>query len=174
MKIKKLADNINFMRLFFLKSSDEQVNQLKLERAVLAELTQSPDAAFFNRQGLEIVDCVLGVFLFEIYRLFRSGRSLFSKDQFQFKILYFFSRLQSGRLVDDKSTALFNTQGEPEVIRRRSTSFKDDDDESLEEMIEQLNVECGVCGNCSVKTKEDKKFKNLYKQLIEDIVRNIN
>lgn len=39
-KIKKLADNINFMRLFFLKSSDEQVNQLKLERTFIADLTQ--------------------------------------------------------------------------------------------------------------------------------------
>lgn len=47
-KIKKLADNINFMRLYFLKSSDEQVNQLKIERALLQELTQSPNASYFN------------------------------------------------------------------------------------------------------------------------------
>ncbi len=25
-KIKKLADNVNFLRLYFLKSADEQVN----------------------------------------------------------------------------------------------------------------------------------------------------
>jgi hypothetical protein len=75
-KIKKLADNINFMRLFFLKSSDEQVNQLKVERS----LTDQASRAFFNLNGLEIVDCVLAIFIFELYRLFRSGRSLVSKD----------------------------------------------------------------------------------------------
>lgn len=95
-KIKKLADNINFMRLFFLKSSDEQVNQLKVERS----LTDQASRAFFNLNGLEIVDCVLAIFIFELYRLFRSGRSLVSKDQFQFKILYFFSRLKLSKRID--------------------------------------------------------------------------
>jgi len=40
LKIKKIADNINFLRLYFLKSSDQQVNQLKLERNLIEELTQ--------------------------------------------------------------------------------------------------------------------------------------
>lgn len=82
-KIKKLADNINFMRLYFLKSSDDQVNQLKIEKALIGKMTQGTDAqAYFNLNGLEIIDCVLAIFLFEIFRLFRSGRTLYSKDQF--------------------------------------------------------------------------------------------
>ena len=40
----------------------------------------NPGSAYFSRGGLEIVDCVMAIFLFEIYRLFRSGRSLYSKD----------------------------------------------------------------------------------------------
>jgi hypothetical protein len=66
-KIKKLADNVNFLRLYFLKSADDQVNA-------------NPESAYFTRGGLEIVDCVMAIFLFEIFRLFRSGRSLYSKD----------------------------------------------------------------------------------------------
>jgi formate-dependent nitrite reductase cytochrome c552 subunit len=39
-------------------------------------------------------------------------------------------------------------------------------------------VECGkskpsACENCHMKTKENMKFQNLYKQLIEDIVKNL-
>ena len=85
-KIKKIADNINFMRLYFLKSSDDQINQLKLERSLLKELADGKgdgaSQAYFKHNGLELVDCVLSIFLFEIYRLFRSGKTLYSKDQF--------------------------------------------------------------------------------------------
>ena len=31
-KVKKLADNINFMRLFYLKSTHEHLSKLKMDR----------------------------------------------------------------------------------------------------------------------------------------------
>lgn len=143
---------------------------------------------------MEIVDCVLSIFLFEIYRLFRSGRTLYSKEQFQFKILYFFSRLKTSKVLDDKSmpiiSACFDDNGDPEVLRRRRKDVTLDEDSSgsdneggLCELIDQLNLECSSgkkaaplppCGNCRVKVKENLKFMNLYKHLIEDIVKNIS
>ena len=182
-KIKKLADNINFLRLFFLKSSDEQVNQLKIERSLLMDESSQNARAYFNLNGLEIVDCVLAVFHFELYRLFRSGRGLFSKDQFQFKILYFFSRLKLSKTLDTVTGFLPDENGDPELVRRHTRRSVDDvdtdDDQDLCDLIDQLKVEVGTCGkdptcvNCRVKTKENCKFKNLYKQLIEDIIRTI-
>jgi len=133
-KIKKLADNINFMRLYFLKSSDEQVNQLKLERNLLKDLQSGNGNPLFAHGGLELIDCVLSIFLFELYRLFRSGKTLYSKDQFQFKILYFFSRLKTAKVVEDKSqviSACFGEDGDAEMVRRRGTaSFSEDEEES--------------------------------------------
>ena len=32
LRVKKMADNINFLRLFYLKSSDDVINQLRTER----------------------------------------------------------------------------------------------------------------------------------------------
>lgn len=88
-----------------------------------------------------MVDCVLSIYLFELFRLFRSGRTLYSKDQFQFKILYFFSRLKLAKSLDsDKSGAcLYNTQGDPEVFRRRKSSADlDDSDDETHELCELI------------------------------------
>lgn len=88
--------------------------------------------AYFNLNGLEIIDCVLAIFHFEIYRLFRSGRSLYSKDQFQFKILYFFSRLKLGKVLDaDKATGFMpDENGDPELVRRRGGGASLDESQS--------------------------------------------
>ena len=70
---------------------------------------------------MELIDCVLSIYLFELYRLFRSGKTLYCKDQFQFKILYFFSRLKTAKVIEDKSqviSACFDDNGDPEIIRR--------------------------------------------------------
>ena len=76
-RVKKIADNFNFMRLFFLKSSDEQINRIKLEK-----LSNTQDGfSLFNQNGLEIIDCVMSIFIFEIFRIFRAQKSLYSKDQ---------------------------------------------------------------------------------------------
>jgi hypothetical protein len=137
---------------------------------------------------MELIDCVLSIYLFELYRLFRSGKTLYCKDQFQFKILYFFSRLKTAKVIEDKSqviSACFDDNGDPEIIRRqggRSYSLDGEDEEEdgndLCDLIDQLKVECGkskpsACENCRMKTKENMKFQNLYKQLIEDIVKNL-
>jgi len=67
-KVKKLADNISFMRLFFLKNQKAYLN-----------LRQSD----MNQEiKLELIDCVLAIFLFEITRSHRTGRHIYSKDQF--------------------------------------------------------------------------------------------
>ena len=151
-------------------------------------MTQNPNpgSAYFNRGGLEIVDCVMAIFLFEIYRLFRSGRSLYSKDQYQFKILYFFSRLKQSKVMEDKRQApagIYDENGDPEVVRKSASTLHDSDNEDdLCQLIDQLRVECKksgknntpqTCVNCRLKTKENSKFINLYKQLIEDIVKSI-
>ncbi len=63
LRVKKLADNISFLRLFFIKGSKERANTCT---------------------RLEIVDCVLAIFLFELTRAFRSSTdgvsAIYSKD----------------------------------------------------------------------------------------------
>jgi hypothetical protein len=60
------------------------VNQLKLERNLLLELSHGLGGtgaqSYFNQGGMELIDCVLSIYLFEIYRLFRSGKTLYCKD----------------------------------------------------------------------------------------------
>ena len=67
-KVKKLADNINFMRLFFLKNNQTY-------------LSQKQEA---KKTGLDVIDCVLAIFLFELTRAFRSSvdgqNTIYSKD----------------------------------------------------------------------------------------------
>lgn len=84
-KLKELANNISFMRLFFLKKQQS--------RATL----QNPETASTN---LEIIDCVLAIFLFELTRVVRTGRALFRRDQFQFQVLHFFCNLKACKVIE--------------------------------------------------------------------------
>ena len=99
-KVKKLADNINFMRLFFLKSNEAYL----LERQDEGEGAASEA----KRQGLDVIDCVVAIFLFELTRAFRSSvngqNTIYSKDQFVYKILHFFSTLRLAKSLDDQSS----------------------------------------------------------------------
>jgi len=61
-RVKKLADNINFLRLFFLKNNLAYVKNRQDER--------DPDKKI---EGLEVVDCVIAIFLFELTRAFRAS-----------------------------------------------------------------------------------------------------
>lgn len=64
LSVKKLADSINFMRLFFLKNNEQHImNRIENKKV-----------------GTDIVDCVMAIFLFELTRVFRSGCSVYSKD----------------------------------------------------------------------------------------------
>ena len=59
LRVKKLADNISFLSLFFLKTGS-------------------------SKDGVEIIDCVLSIFLFELTRAFRSSTNgscaIYSRD----------------------------------------------------------------------------------------------
>lgn len=85
-KVKKLADNISFMRLFFLKNQRAYLN--------LRQSDQHQD------MKLELIDCVLAIYLFEITRSHRTGRHLYSKDQFQYQVLHFFTNLKACQCDD--------------------------------------------------------------------------
>ena len=58
-KVKKLADNINFFRLFYLKNNQSYLSQ---------RCAGSP-----GKSNLEIIDCVLAIFFFELTRAFRAS-----------------------------------------------------------------------------------------------------
>ena len=89
--------------------------------------------------------------------------------------------------MEDKRQApagIYDENGDPEVVRKSASTLHDSDNEDdLCQLIDQLRVECKksgknknspqTCVNCRLKTKENSKFINLYKQLIEDIVKSI-
>ena len=79
---------------------------------------------------------------------------------------------------------IYDENGDPEVVRESASIVQDSENEDdLCQLIDQLRVECKksgkansppqFCVNCRLKTKENTKFINLYKQLIEDIVKSI-
>ena len=80
---------------------------------------------------------------------------------------------------------LHDENGDPELVRRSASTYQgmDSQEDDLCQLIDQLRVECKKgknqsvpaepCVNCKMKTKENSKFVNLYKQLIEDIVKSI-
>ena len=68
LRVKRLADNIHFLRLYYLKSNET----------------------------LDVIDCIMAIFLFELSRVAKQG-SLVTKDQIQFKILDFFTNLKKTR-----------------------------------------------------------------------------
>ncbi|CDW78228.1 UNKNOWN [Stylonychia lemnae] len=185
-KVKKIADSINFMRLFYLKSSDDQINQIKLERGIISSQFSNKSV---QNQGIEIIDCVMSIFLYELTRLSRGKQTLYSKDQFQYKILNFFSGLKLCRVIDNPNLNL-----NPSDVRRPKarTNYLEEDQFDLDErqnqepdlldgLIEQMKVDLKIqddqiesCANCKTKARENLKFRNLYKTLIENILRNIN
>lgn len=63
LKVKRLADNINFLRLYFLESQDKYVRMRNCGKD----------------SGLEIIDCILSIFLFEVTRATRSD-AIYSRD----------------------------------------------------------------------------------------------
>jgi len=61
LKVKRLANNLNFMRLYFLKSSKTYSSSKE------------------STTTLEIIDAILAIFLFEITRATRTS-SIYSRD----------------------------------------------------------------------------------------------
>lgn len=122
-KVKKLADNINFMRLFFLKSNSTYISSRQ----------ESSDDKRVS--GLEVIDCVMAIFLFELTRAFRSSvngqNTIYSKDQFVYKILHFFSTLRLAKTKDE-----INAEREDgaarRLMRRRGRIIEEDSAEDEE------------------------------------------
>jgi hypothetical protein len=70
-KVKKFADNIHFMRMFYLKSSRDT-------------------------SKLDVVDCVLAIMMFEMTRAIKN-QTLVSKDKLPYKITHLFSTLKAAK-----------------------------------------------------------------------------
>ena len=99
---------------------------------------------------MEVIDCVLAIFLFELTRAFRSSvngqNTIYSKDQFVFKILHFFTTL---RLAKTKQEVLKNGQDCTELssskarrlMRKRNRAIEEDSAEDLEESTDEAEEE---------------------------------
>lgn len=173
-KVKKLADNINFMRLFFLKSNE----------AYMAERQDSAGESV--RQGLDVIDCVLAIFLFELTRAFRSSvngqNTIYSKDQFVYKILHFFSTLRLAKSLDEKNAEKKENAAAEKLMRKKNRAIEEDSgedeatDDGLDELIDGMqraSIDERACANCRTKTAEISNFKVLYKTLIETVITNL-
>jgi len=127
LKIRKVADNLNFTRLFYLKSTSEQLSEY----------------------GVDLIDCVLAIFLFELTRVYSSGIPVCNKEQFHYKLMRFFFKKR--KFKEEKGD------------KRRTLAESDDEEET------EVPKSSGGCGNCLLKGGQDKKFRNLYKETIEGI-----
>lgn len=63
-KVKSLAEHMSFLRLYFLNNSQSHLKQRQED------------------SQLELIDCVLAIFLFEISRVVKTGKHLFKREQF--------------------------------------------------------------------------------------------
>jgi hypothetical protein len=180
LRVKKMADNINFLRLFFLKASPN------------------------TEQGvprLEIIDCVLAIFFFELTRAFKTSSNgssaIYSKDQFTFKILHFFSTLRLAKAVKQNVSEVdvLDPFGENKKHRQRGVIEEDseedlatDDEDSfelLDNLIQQMEQSVAhqdakqllrqhkSCANCKLELQENQNLKTLYKTLIENVITNL-
>ena len=217
-RVKKLADSLNFLRLFFLKNEDQHINEIKLERNLLSQQHPSLQGnTNLKYHGLEIIDSVLAIFFFELTRLFRSGKIPDSPKQLQFRIFYFFSRLKlcktfdkplsnpylHGKVFEDNSSDVRRPLAKDKFSKNPylrtsldDLEVHDDSDDDIDGLLKQMSLETNninhhsnkeagafgkqsfervveVCGNCRTLMKENVKFKNLYKGLIDEVVRNI-
>jgi CO dehydrogenase nickel-insertion accessory protein CooC1 len=89
-RVKRMADDINFMRLFYLKNPAEHIERRSLEQSN-------------SDSSLELIDCVMAIYLFEISRAVRTGKHLYRKDQFQYQVLHFLTNLKSCKVDQDVS-----------------------------------------------------------------------
>ena len=120
MRVKRIADNINFMRVFYLKSN-KQVES-----------------------SLEIIDCIMAIFLFEMTRTTKCG-SLVNKDQLQYKILHFFTSL----------TPVNPTTYQKDTIDEMTDERTEDS--LLSQLIEDMSL-TSECYNCKQKLRENSNF----------------
>jgi hypothetical protein len=161
LRVKRMADNISFLRLFFLKTPDSRV-----ERRV------------------EIIDCVLSIFFFELTRAFRASMdgmaAIYSKDQFTFKIVHFFSTLKLAKPCVDGAAELF-TSGKKVIVEDSDEDVVTEDEDSADPLshliakLKHTRIKEGQaeCANCLLTVQENPNFKTLYKTLIESVITNL-
>ena len=128
--------------------------------------------------GIEIIDCILSIFLFEVTRATRSD-AIYSKEQLSYKVLHFFQTLKTAKVVDSDDS-------EVQRLRRRNVIPEDsdedlatEDDETadpLTELLDQMKLDQAAkntCDNCRMTTRENVNFKTLYKSFVERIITNL-
>lgn len=133
LRIKKLADNISFMRLFYFKNtkSHSQNQNLNLNE----QYFNSED----DIQALEVIDSVMAIFLFEFWRNFRTGRSIDNKNRFSFKVLSTFSKMKLSSSPLYEMNKHDSDQEANEEAQEEMNEKNEDDDSSSEE---------NLCENC--------------------------
>jgi hypothetical protein len=104
LKVKKLADNISFLRLFYLKSNSEHI--LQAQKPPTMHTTYSGKNSH-TVQTLDIIDCIMAICFFELSRVFKSGRVITSKHDVAFKIVHYFSNLKLAKEIDAKTKVDF-------------------------------------------------------------------
>jgi hypothetical protein len=145
--VKKIADSIGFMRLFFLKNLKTSLKE--------------------GQQKHELIDAVLSVMLFELKRVARDSRLLTSKDQLQFKILKYFSLMRLTK--EDRAKELERQAKLEKVIEESEVASASQVEQGTTAHI-QRHQESQKCGACSADLRPDERFKELYKGLIENIL----
>ena len=95
-----------------------------------------------KRSGLDVIDCVIGIFLFELTRAFRSSvngqNTIYSKDQFVYKILHFFSTLRLSKTLDEQRTEACENAEAKRLMRKRNRVIDEDSEEDVETDAEGL------------------------------------
>jgi hypothetical protein len=183
-KVKKMADNISFFRLFFLKNQRTYID--------LRNLTESNISSKENQ--LDLIDSVLAIYLFEVTRITRSGKHLYRKDQFQYQVLHFFNSLKSCKAKEplpDPTLSAFSQLHTQELLKNKnrhridrieeeSEASEQDSDKELDELISGMQeMECTSsaqsslqkCHLCTLDTKPSKAFVSLYKHLVNEILK---
>ena len=77
-----------------------------------------------------MIDCVIAIFLFELTRAFRSSvngqNTIYSKDQFVYKILHFFSTLRLAKSKDEHQKEELENAEARRLMRRRNRVIEED------------------------------------------------
>lgn len=109
-----------------------------------------------GKSRVEIVDCILAIFLFVITRATKTG--ITAKDSFDFKVLNFMSTLRLSKEVSAVDKVDEDSNEDLET------------DDQLSDLIDNIQLEerkdSGYCQNCKIVTKENPNFTTLYKTLI--------
>lgn len=174
-KVKSLAEHMSFLRLYFLNNSQSHLKQRQED------------------SQLELIDCVLAIFLFEISRVVKTGKHLFKREQFQYQVLHLFTNLKTCKLSDKQVHQILEepdsqlcSQDRDDDLRiteegdlpTEDGSSEEDSDAKIDDLIEQINStsrprynEVNKCPSCLKNPTQSKAFISIYKNLVDDILK---